>query len=430
MRGLKLSLAIGSLILPTIFSNAFGQQTRGWTPELAMKVKSIGTVRVSPDGQKVAYTVSNAVMTPEKSEYVTQIWLANSDGSNPLQLTFAEKSSDNPRWSPDGRFLAFTSGRSGKNNLYVLRVIGGEAEQITDSKSGVGSFAWSPKGDRIAFLMKDAESDDEEKRSKGKDDSRWVDENVKINRLYVVSLEKDANGKREPRKLTTDQNLDGDVDWSPDGKSIVFARTKMPKADFWTTSDLMLVDVANGEVKSLAATAAAESSPAYSPDGKWIAFVVSDDPPRWAGYRRVALVSASGGSPKLLAETSDAQPNILDWSADGRSIYFSETLGTVSRIYSLDVTSNAITELNKGNEVIAAPSFNRSRTMLGFVLQANDKPPEAYVTATKNFAPVQVSRVNADLPKFPLGKSEVLKWKSADGMDVEGLLTYPVNYQA
>ena len=430
MRSFKLPLAIGALILITISSNAFGQQTRGWTPELAMKVKSIGTVRVSPDGKKVAYTVSNAVMTPEKSEYVTQIWLANSDGSNPLQLTFAEKSSDNPRWSPDGRFLAFTSGRSGKNNLYVLRVIGGEAEQITDSKSGVGSFAWSPKGDRIAFLMKDAESDDEEKRSKGKDDSRWVDENVKINRLYVVSLEKDANGKREPRKLTTDQNLDGDVDWSPDGKSIVFARTKMPKADFWTTSDLMLVDVANGEVKSLAATAAAESSPAYSPDGKWIAFVVSDDPPRWAGYRRVALVSASGGSPKLLAETFDAQPNILDWSADGRSIYFSETLGTVSRIYSLDVTSNAIAQLNKGNEVIGAPSFNRSRTMLGFVLQANDKPPEAYVTSINSFAPVQVSRVNADLPKFPLGKSEVLKWKSADGMDVEGLLTYPVNYKA
>ena len=72
------------------------------------------------------------MMTPEKSEYVTQIWLANTDGSNPLQLTFADKSSDNPRWSPDGRLLAFTSGRSGKNNLYVLRVIGGEAEQITD----------------------------------------------------------------------------------------------------------------------------------------------------------------------------------------------------------------------------------------------------------------------------------------------------------
>src|SRR2546425_11876998 len=106
----------------------------GWTPELAMKVKGIGAVRVSPGGKKVAYTVSGAVMTPERSEYVTQIWLANADGSNPMQLTFAEKSSDNPRWSPDGSLLAFTSSRSSKSNLYVIHVVGGEAEQLTDVK--------------------------------------------------------------------------------------------------------------------------------------------------------------------------------------------------------------------------------------------------------------------------------------------------------
>src|SRR6266542_3371816 len=134
-------------------------------PELAMKVKNVGVVRVSPDGRKVAYTVSQAVMTPERSEYVTQIWLANTDGSDPLQLTFADKSSDNPRWSPDGRLIAFTSGRSGKNNLYALRIIGGEAEQLTDVKSGVCNFVWSPNGDRIAFLMKDGQNDDEEKGS-------------------------------------------------------------------------------------------------------------------------------------------------------------------------------------------------------------------------------------------------------------------------
>ncbi len=435
MRGFKLSLAISavlSVIVLTTTNTSLGQQSAssGWTPELAMKVKNVGAVRVSPDGRKVAYTISQAIMTPEKSEYVTQIWLANTDGSDPLQLTFADKSSDNPHWSPDGRRIAFTSGRSGKNNLYALRIIGGEAEQITDVKSGVGNFAWSPNGERIAFLMKDGQSDDEEKDSKGKDDSRWVDENVKINRLYVVNLEKDANGKREPRKLTGDHNIDSDFNWSPDGKTIAFTRTKMPKADYWTTSDLMVTEVVSGEVKPLAATGAAELAPTYSPDGKWISFLVSDNPPRWAGYRRLALIPASGGSPRVLAETFDGQPNIIDWSADGRKIYFSETRGTVSRVYSLDVNANAIAELNKGNEVIGAPSFNRSRTMLGFTLQASDKPPEAYVSGIKSFAPVQVSRANADLPKLPLGKSEVLKWKSSDGMDVEGLLTYPANYQA
>jgi dipeptidyl aminopeptidase/acylaminoacyl peptidase len=402
-----------------------------WTPELTMKLKNVGAVRVSPDGKRVAYTVAEAVMTPEKSEYVTQIYMANTDGSDSYQVTFGEKSSTDPQWSPDGKWLAFTSSRTGKNNLFLLRITGGEAEQITDLKTGVGNFAWSPDGTRIAFTMRDQPSDDEEKATKGKDDSRWIDENVKMSRLYLVNVQKDANGKREPKKLTSgDYNIEGDFDWSPDGRTIAFTRTRMPKADYWTTSDLLTVDVAGGDVKTLAATAASESDPLYSPDGKQIAFLVSEDPPRWAGYRRIAISSASGGAPKLLAETYDDQPDLFGWSADGRQLYFAETRGTVSRLGAIDVNSNKVTELNKGNEVIAAFSLNRSGTTLGFTLQAPDKAPEAFVSGVARFAPVQVSRANVDLPNIPVGKTEVIRWKSTDGMEIEGLLTYPVGYQA
>lgn len=422
--------AFFAVLLLVFSTKAFAQAASGWTPEVEMTVKAIGSVRVSPDGKNVAYTVSSAVMNPEKSEYVTQIWLAAADGTNPMQLTFAEKSSDNPRWSPDGNALAFTSSRSGKNNLYLLHVGGGEAEQLTDVKTGVNGFAWSPDGRRIAFTMRDAPNDDEEKNNKAKDDWRWVDENVKLNRLYVINLEKDANGKREPRRLSGDANVETDFNWSPDSKAIAFTRTKMPKADYWTSADIFVTDVATAEVKTLIATGAAESNPIFSPDGKWISFITTNDPPRWAEYQRIAVIPAGGGTPKLLTETFDALPDLIDWSADGTKIYFSEAHGTTTRLSAIDLASGVITDLNKGTEVIAGASLNAARTFFGFTLQAPDRAPEAFVTRVAEFSPTQVSRANAALPKSPLGKTEVVKWKSADGTDVEGLLTYPVNYQA
>ncbi len=418
------------LTLLLVAFNIPAQAQTGWTPELSMKVRGVGAVLVSPNGRKVVYTVSEAVMTPDKSEYVAQIWTANSDGSEAIRLTYAEKSSENPQWSPDGNMLAFTSARSGKSNLYVMRVGGGEAEQLTDVKSGVGNFAWGPHGKRIAFIMRDAPTEDEEKAGKGKDDSRWVDENVKMNRLYVINLEQDANGKREPRKLTGDYNVGNDFNWSPDGRTIAFSRTKMPKADYWTSANILAVDIATGEIKPLAPTGAAESTPRYSPDGQQIAFTITDDPPRWAGHSRIAIIPAGGGTPRLLAETFDGQPNLIDWSADGKSIYFSEARGTLTRIYAINVAADKIVEISKDEATIGGENLNRSRTMFGFTMIKPDVAPEAYVSSTDKFLPVQISRANAELPKLPLGRTEVVRWKSADGTEIEGLLTYPVNYKA
>lgn len=412
-----------------MFVSVQAQQT--WTPEMQVKTKAIGAPQVSPDGKRVVYTVNEAVMTAEKSEFVTQIWLANTDGGNAFQITYGEKSSTNPKWSPDGNWLAFTSNRKdNKNNLYLLRLNGGEAEPLTDVKSSVSNFDWSPDGHWIAFTSADKKSEDEEKNDKGKNDFRFVDENQKMSRLYVVSVSKGADGKREPRQLTMENyNIDGDFDWSPDGKTIAFSYTRSSIANDWTTADVSTVDVTSGKVTPFVKTPSAESSPRFSPDGKSIAIVVSENPPRWASNNLINIFPVAGGTPKVLASSFDGQPNIAGWSADGKRIYFSEAKGTGTRIYALDVAANKTTEINQTDEVITGVSLNRTGTMFGFVRQNPENPPEAFVSGIDKFTPVQISRANADMSKMTFGKTEVVRWKSKDGREIEGLLTYPVNYQ-
>ena len=405
--------------------------TAVWTPEMQIKVKTLGAPRASPDGKRVAYTVVNEAMTPEKSEYVTQIWLANTDGSGNAQITFGDKSSTNPKWSPDGNSLAFTSNRKdSKNNLYLLRLNGGEAEPLTDLKTGVTDFDWSPDGRTVALTMTDPKTEDEEKNDKARNDFRFVDENIKMNRLYLISVNKDQNGKREPRKLTGGDFNVTEFDWSPDGKQIVFAHVKTPSANDWTTSDVSLVEVATGTIAPLANTQAAETAPTFSPDGRSVAVLVSDVPVRWAQTGLIQIYSISGGAPKSLTASFDGQPSIAGWSADGKRLYFAEAKGTGTQIYAVEVAANKIEEIKTTSAVYQTVNLNRRGTMFGFVRQTAETPPEAFVSKVDNFAAVQISRANADLPKLPLGKTEVVRWKSTDGREIEGLLTYPVNYQA
>jgi dipeptidyl aminopeptidase/acylaminoacyl peptidase len=425
------SLIVASLLVVLFAGAGLAQSTTEWSPELQVKLKTVGTPRVSPDGKRVLYTVTEAVTTADKSEFLTQVWLGNIATRENIQLTFGDKSSGNPRWSPDGNWIAFTSNRKdNKNNIFLLNINGGEAEQLTEVKTSVSDFAWAPDGRSIAFRMTDAKSEDEEKNDKGRNDFRWVDENIKMARLYLLPLQKNANGKREPRKLIDANYNVTEYDWSADGSRIVFSHTRTPIVNDWPSADVSIVEVANGKVTVLANTPAAEMTPSYSPDGKSIAVLVSDNPPRWAQSGVIQIFPASGGAPKIIAASHDGQPGIAGWSPDSKRLYFGESKGTSSQLYIVDVAANRIEEVNAAPAVYGAFNLNDTGTMIGLTRQTSDTPADVYVASVADFKPVQITRVNGDVKLPAIGRTEVIRWKSKDGKEIEGLLTYPVGYQA
>ncbi len=429
----RLSLAVS---LPVVFSfSAFvAIASEGWTPELVMKVKRVDDVRVSPDGQWVAFVVGQAAMDGERSEWVSHIHLAKSDGSRSFQLTRGAKSAGSPTWSPDGQWIGFLSSREkDKSNLWRIHRGGGEAERLTDEKGGISSFAWSPDGSRVAFLMAESPTEEEETSRKEKRDARVVDDDFDMVDLFVMPVEEDVTGKRPVRKLTRGEFSvggsfgGGEPSWSPDGKRIAFSHLPTPRVNDWPKSDISVIDVESGEIRALAKTEAAEGQPFFSPDGKWIAYAASDVPATWGFTARVHVVPSEGGVPEALAESYDRQPGIVGWSKDGSRILITETHRTTSRLSALPLDGGAPIDLTPVGRMVDGPILNRTGTHIGFVSQAPNSPPEAFVSAVESFAPKQVSHVQ-DLPDLPVGKTDVIQWKSSDGKSVEGLLTVPVGY--
>ncbi len=398
-----------------------------WTPDTVTKLKPVAEVRVSPDGARVVYTVSESVMTDDKSEVLRHIWMAKTDGSDNVQVTFGDKSSNDPHWLPDSSGFVFTSRRSGKPQLYLLRLRGGEAEPLTAGKLEIATFEIAPDGKSIAFVAADVK-EDEEKKAKAKEDYRWVDDDLGLRRLYVMPLD----GKREPRKLVGgDFSVGGDAPklaWSPDSKWIAYERVKSPRPNDWPTSDLMMVNAENGQMSTISATNASEAAAQFSPDGKWIAYTITDDPPHWGTDVRVQLLDRTSGARKDLTATYDAQPDVAGFSADGNRIYVREARGTIDRVYAIDVTANKVVDVSTSDGALNEATLNAAATYLGVVMQSLDKPMEAFVTRADRWAPVQISHVNDAFTKYPVAKTDVVRWKSSDGKEIEGLLTYPIGY--
>ncbi len=400
----------------------------GLTAEQAAQMRQLSGVRISPDGRWVAYTVSAQDL--KESSTNTDLWLVSAQGGQPIRLTNSKAADDQARWSPDGKWIAFVSGRDGKPQIFRISPFGGEAEKLTDSKSGVQSLEWAPDSKRIAYVAAREPTAEEERKQKEKDDAIEVDRNFVPGRLWVFDL----GTSKAAEVVKGDTQIIG-IDWAPDGKQIAYATVPTPRADDFRLGDIMIVDLASGVTRKLVENAGPDGNPSWSPDGTMIAYDTKPLTSSTFTQSQLAVVPAIGGVPKLVAAGFLYQPGPSVWSADGKSLFFWALARTRTELFQIPAAGGTVKQISdlKGSLGLfggGAPSMSSDGRMIAFGRSATDTPDEVHVARVESpWIQTAVTKLHPELASVAMGKGEVVRWKSKDGMEAEGVVVYPVGYQ-
>jgi len=382
------------------------------TPEASLTLRTISDLQFSPDETRVAFVVTEP---PKGDRRARHIWLYDKKSGSVRQFTFSPKDESAPRWSPDGKQLAFLSNRDEQQQVYVLRMEGGEASAVTRGKRGVQNFAWSPDGKQIAFLAPDAKTDSEEKKDKDKDDAHLVDKEDKHARLWLLTL-----ATSEAKALTDAKWEVSEIAWLPAGDRIVVSATDHPESDE-ETHRIFSVAVADGSRKLLLAPHGPFSDLRVSPDGMTVSFVGCrvDGP---VPYDLMLLDIGRRATRNLTGASLDRGVHEHRWIKDGSVLaVYGDGFRNKFAGFSPDGMSKNPENPPAGNVAGFAVSDSGE---VAFVGQSATTPQELWVWDQKK-APRQVSHLNDSWKQFALSTPEIYKYKSFDGSEIEAALLKP-----
>jgi dipeptidyl aminopeptidase/acylaminoacyl peptidase len=406
------------------------QTRRVPTVDDLLTIKSVGAAQISPDGKWVAYTVGFGEF--KQDAFINQIWLAQTESGRTFQLTRGEKSSINPRWSPDGQWLAFLSNRQeDKNQIFLINPLGGEAQQLTKSETAIGNFAWSEDGKTIAYTATEPTAQRAKDRKDYLDDYDVVREGYSYVHLWTMNVAEAMKAPLVGKQRTKKKDFSVDsFSWSPDGSSIVFGATLNPDLIQGVTSDIYLLRLADDSVKKIVDLPGPDSGPRFSPDGKQIVFSSAmGNKIFFASNSRLAVISIDGGKPRSITDTFDENPGLLEWKADG--IYFGGQQKTASHLFRVDPANGKIVRLSSPDNLMGGSfSFTRAGDRMAFVAGSPTSMNEVFVSEVKNFAPRKLTNLTEQAKTFTLGTREVISWKSQDGTVIEGVLIKPADFDA
>lgn len=395
-----------------------------------LSLKRVGAPAISPDGTRVAYTLRETNW--DANEYETEIWLAA--GGQLRQLTHAAKSSQQPAFSPDGRWLAFLSDRDGKRQLYRLALDGGEAEKLTAADEPVNAFAWAPDGRAIAYTMTDPVTAAVKARDRDYGEIRIEDEDRRMSHLYVLTLTGTPSPAPSPTPLTSGDFVVGSFDWSPDGTAIAFDhRTSSDPAD-GATADISIVDLATRTRRVVVSQPGPDSNPRWSPDGSRLAFTTAMNKPfPYFQNAVIATVTPATGAIASLSEAFDENPQLLAWTP--RGIFFAASQRTWSYLFVIDPATRAITrhapvDAWMGGSFSVSPQGTHvamiATTATDFAEVYTARMPAAGSAGLD--ALTRLTRTGDQITAWPRHTREIIRWKSQDGAEIEGVLHKPADF--
>ena len=406
---------------------AEGQTQRAMTLVDLLEVPRLSDPQLSPDGRQVLYALAEADW--EANRAISHIWRADADGGNTVQLTRGDDGETNPRWSPDGDLVAFLARRGTEDTtqIHVLSNQGGEARPLTDHPTAVSSITWSSDGSAIYFLASDERTAEQQAREDDKDDVYAFEEDFQQQHLWTVMV---ATG-------VTTRVTEGDYsvlayELSRDGRRIAVHRGPNPVLEHRDASEVWMMGSDGSDPRRLTANHVPESGAQVSPDGSHVLFLARAND-RFEKYynSNILLVPSSGGPVRILAPDLPYEFSRAAWSLDGDAVFAVANMGVHSELFRLDVATGEVEQLTDGRHSVGSWTIAAAAERHVLTLREPDNPGDVWLMETgAGSTPTRVTRVFDYLSDdFRLPRQEKAQWTGGDGVTVEGLLFYPLDYE-
>ncbi|MET2986192.1 S9 family peptidase [Aureibaculum conchae] len=403
---------------------------------------------ISPDGNRIVYQRYGFDIMNDRKQ--SRLWMMNANGTNNFKLTSNEVNESNPKWSPDGTKIAFTSSTENGSEIFVYWLATGKTAKLTQLEKSPSGLRWSPDGKHIAFLMTVPEAQPKlvkpPKKPKG---AKWADHPRVTTRfkyeadgsgyiqpgfkhIFIVSAEGGT-----PRQISTDNYKFGSPHWAKDGKSLYFSGNLIDDWNYdFRNSEIYNIDIATGKTTALTNRKGPDSGLTLSPNGKQIAYVGFDDKVQTYQVRHIYLMDVDGTNKKEIKTNLDRNPSNLTWSNDGKGLYFQyDDKGNTKIGYTtLSGKTSKIAD-NLGGTAIGRPygagSYSLSQNGNIAYTQSTPNYP-AEIAVVQKGKTRKISKLNDDiLPYRTLGEVEEVWYKSTiDGNNIQGWIVYPPDFDA